>query len=456
MKSISAFLMFLLFPLNTSIASDLMAPVSNTDISAFAVGGYSSLLIPGIQEQQLRAIRLQGFQQAAHEQGVQLGLANRRTEYISRFGDVYGKAALIEEIGEAGARSYARRAGYKPLYRGQAGSGKGFDQVYRNPKGNQIVVIEAKGGGSPLKTYHGHPQGSTKYILAVAENTLHSSTATKNAKKTAEEVLQAHKKGRLVSQVVRTEHVLGKPTTTTITTPAGKLNIPSPLEPVRMKASTGGAGGMILVGVLDLLAQAGTPGDINWNRNLTYAGLGMVANYGGVSSGGVVQKVLLQSRKTALTFALSRPAWATVASGMLGGTIASAIVAYGSFALGYGDLQAANRTMAIGLIGTSVGTMTGMATLAAIQALGTASTGAAISGLSGVAATNAAMAWLGGGSLAAGGGGVALGSVILTGGVVVMVVGVSAAVWYFLNYFDKQVEQERVAYLLKHLEAGIN
>ena len=44
---------------------------------------------------------------------------------------------------------------------------------------------------------------------------------------------------------------------------------------------------------------------------------------------------------------------------------------------------------------------------------GMASTGAAISSLSGAAATNAVLAWIGGGALAAGGGGVALGSTIL-------------------------------------------
>lgn len=47
--------------------------------------------------------------------------------------------------------------------------------------------------------------------------------------------------------------------------------------------------------------------------------------------------------------------------------------------------------------------------------VGVASTGAAISGLSGAAAWNATLAWLGGGSLAAGGGGMALGSLILGG-----------------------------------------
>lgn len=72
-----------------------------------------------------------------------------------------------------------------------------------------------------------------------------------------------------------------------------------------------------------------------------------------------------------------------------------------------------------GLGGAAMGTAGGFAaaggTTAAVMALGTASTGTAISALSGAAATNATLAALGGGSLAAGGGGVALGSAILGG-----------------------------------------
>lgn len=50
---------------------------------------------------------------------------------------------------------------------------------------------------------------------------------------------------------------------------------------------------------------------------------------------------------------------------------------------------------------------------ALVTALGSASTGAAISALSGVAATNATLAWFGGGALAAGGAGMAGGTAIL-------------------------------------------
>jgi hypothetical protein len=53
---------------------------------------------------------------------------------------------------------------------------------------------------------------------------------------------------------------------------------------------------------------------------------------------------------------------------------------------------------------------TGLAT-----SVGVASTGAAISGLSGAAATNATLAWLGGGAIAAGGGGMFVGTIVLGG-----------------------------------------
>jgi hypothetical protein len=58
--------------------------------------------------------------------------------------------------------------------------------------------------------------------------------------------------------------------------------------------------------------------------------------------------------------------------------------------------------------------------------LGTASTGAAISGLAGVAAHNAILAWFGGGALAAGGGGMLIGSLALSAIALIPVVAFSA------------------------------
>lgn len=63
--------------------------------------------------------------------------------------------------------------------------------------------------------------------------------------------------------------------------------------------------------------------------------------------------------------------------------------------------------------GASVATMAPTAAMWAATTFGTASTGTAISALSGAAATNAALAWLGGGALAAGGGGMVAGQALL-------------------------------------------
>jgi hypothetical protein len=61
------------------------------------------------------------------------------------------------------------------------------------------------------------------------------------------------------------------------------------------------------------------------------------------------------------------------------------------------------------------GGVTSAAATGLVTTFGTASTGAAISGLSGAAAESAMLAFLGGGSLATGGGGMALGGVVLGG-----------------------------------------
>ena len=69
--------------------------------------------------------------------------------------------------------------------------------------------------------------------------------------------------------------------------------------------------------------------------------------------------------------------------------------------------------------GTSVGLSTALGTWALIGTFGSASTGTAIATLSGAAASNATLAWLGGGAVAFGGGGMAAGAVVL-GGLVVL------------------------------------
>lgn len=78
--------------------------------------------------------------------------------------------------------------------------------------------------------------------------------------------------------------------------------------------------------------------------------------------------------------------------------------------------------------GTVSGVLAGLGAYSSVGTLAAASTGTAISGLSGVAATNATLAWLGGGSLATGGFGMAGGALALGG----IVLGPALAVGGFM------------------------
>lgn len=68
-----------------------------------------------------------------------------------------------------------------------------------------------------------------------------------------------------------------------------------------------------------------------------------------------------------------------------------------------------------GVASLGAGALAGFGAYGSIGLLATASTGTAISSLGGVAATNATLAWLGGGSLATGGLGMAGGTLVLGG-----------------------------------------
>jgi hypothetical protein len=145
-------------------------------------------------------------------EGLTLDLTDRRAQYLelAKAGDISGKARLVEEIGIEGAQKYIAEVRYEPLYQGLSRRGMGFD-LPPCRDGNRLVVIEAKGGSSPLKTYHGHEQGTIEYTQAVAEWTLRSASTTVEEKKAAQEVLKAAREGRLYIEVVRTEHVQGRP-----------------------------------------------------------------------------------------------------------------------------------------------------------------------------------------------------------------------------------------------------
>lgn len=107
---------------------------------------------------------------------------------------------------------------------------------------------------------------------------------------------------------------------------------------------------------------------------------------------------------------------------------------------GMGELPAIELTQirlsAMGVAGAMFGGLgsgagAGAAAYAAVGAFAAASTGTSISALSGAAATNATLAFLGGGSLAAGGGGIAAGTMVLGGLVTapVLITGAAYVAW---------------------------
>lgn len=103
--------------------------------------------------------------------------------------------------------------------------------------------------------------------------------------------------------------------------------------------------------------------------------------------------------------------------------------------------------------GLAAGAGTGAASFAGVGAFAAASTGTPIAALSGVAATNATLAWLGGGALAAGGGGIAAGTAVL-GGLVVAPAAVAAAGFGSVKGRRERAAQRRTAQELDVAEAA--
>ncbi len=101
---------------------------------------------------------------------------------------------------------------------------------------------------------------------------------------------------------------------------------------------------------------------------------------------------------------------------------------------------------AVGVLGAAVGASAagaavGFAVYGGVMVLGAASTGTAISALSGVAATNATLAALGGGALSAGGLGIAGGTAILGAAVAAPVLAIAG--WAYNSHGEEAVRNAR-------------
>lgn len=126
------------------------------------------------------------------------------------------------------------------------------------------------------------------------------------------------------------------------------------------------------------------------------------------------------------------------------------------------EMKRASLT-AMDLLGTGAsalgtGALAGVGAFGFAMAFGTASTGTAITSLSGAAATNAAWAWLGGGAISAGGAGIAGGMMAVSGivaGPVLAVIGIRSAIAAAKSLTDATEYAAKVAVAVEKIETAI-
>jgi hypothetical protein len=208
--------------------------------------------------------------------------------------------------------------------------------------------------------------------------------------------------------------------------------------------------------VISSVAQWWQGAKITWGRN---AGVGAITGTGALMGGWVGTQVTFLLRFTTVgqrvmallpTRAIGVFRFASGLGSAAGGLVAVTATSYLLAVFGLIDWRDAHRSAISGAIGTLAGAGFYAGTFSAVAFWGTASTGTAISTLSGAAATNA--------TLAAIGGSVAAGSIALTAGAAVVMVGVALAVQGIFSQMDaverKRMVNGRLRLIEAHLEAG--
>ncbi|MDO4424664.1 MAG: hypothetical protein Q4D17_02730 [Planctomycetia bacterium] len=164
-----------------------------------------------------------------------------------------------------------------------------------------------------------------------------------------------------------------------------------------------------LMPAVDIALQFAMTGRADWQRAGTLTLLGGTSTAVGVAASTGLQKLIGCSSGF---------------SNFMGGSITGALFSIGMAAMGYCSPQEAAFNTATAMTAAGLTAATPVVMMAIATTFGTTASGTAISSLSGAAAVNAALAWWGGGSLAAGGAGMAGGSAMIAG----VATGVGAAV----------------------------
>ena len=222
---------------------------------------------------------------------------------------------------------------------------------------------------------------------------------------------------------------------------------------LRFAGTTGSilAAGGLVAGGFDAVAQLWTGGSVDWNRTGTMAVLGALSAGSAeaaqlATSQALLRNTAFRARSVALGRSMGILPSRTVSfmPKTAGGIIGALMFSYGGYAFGLYDAQEANRTAVAGVGGAAAGMATYSAMMAAAAAWGTASTGTAISTLSGAAAYNASLAMYGGGAIAAGGGGMTVGAAVVGGVVTIVAVGITVAVLSGFEAYDAAQENKRI------------
>lgn len=134
-----------------------------------------------------------------------------------------------------------------------------------------------------------------------------------------------------------------------------------------------------------------------------------------------------------------------ILGGGVGGIVGSVIFAYGGAIAGTHDWESAHMIAGTGAVGALASMAVAPGLLWAASTFGVASTGTAISTLSGAAATSASLAWIGSGGGLLASGTVAAGSTVIGVatfgvGIAVMAVGTGCVAWYYSSYDNARLE----------------
>lgn len=188
-----------------------------------------------------------------------------------------------------------------------------------------------------------------------------------------------------------------------------------------------------------------------WRREFSLARLvsvsgsaavgGAVGHYVGIQATTMLRTTTMGQRLLGATplRALGTGRASAALGGTAGGVLGGLVVAYGLWLAGLIDLRTANRQVVAAMVGAAgaAGATTGA--VAAVGAWGVAGTGTAIVELSGAAASNATLAWFGGGSVASGGLGMGVGASVLTAGAALVGLALAAGTsWVFAQLDENE------------------